>query len=127
MYIPKRYGQSKVNNCPFCGKTAIIKNSQKIPVCEKHKKTKLVDLKCICGEWLDLNSSKWGAYFRCINCGNINFKKGLEMNPDLKFESEEKEVSQKDKKDVFEKIKPVIKKKKPVEIVVRSDEVDFLY
>tara|TARA_Y100000310_G_scaffold34162_1_gene32294 strand:+ start:662 stop:1024 length:363 start_codon:yes stop_codon:yes gene_type:complete len=120
MYIPKRYGQSKVNNCPFCGKTAIAKNSQKIPVCEKHKKTKLVELKCICGEWLDLNSSKWGAYFRCINCGNINFKKGLEMNPDLKFESEEK-------KDVFEKIKPAIKKKEPKEIVVRSDEVDFLY
>jgi hypothetical protein len=42
------------------------------------------------------------------------------MNPDIKFESEEK-------KDVFEKIKPVIKKKEPKEIVVRSDEVDFLY
>ncbi len=52
------------------------------------------------------------------------------MNPDLKLESEEKEGSPGNKRDVFENRKPaksIIKKREPKEIVVRSDEVDFLY
>lgn len=80
MYIPKRYGQSKIENCPFCGKTSVTKNKQDIPVCTAHKDAQLDDLKCICGEWLDLCSGKWGPYFRCMKCGNVSFKKVMEIN-----------------------------------------------
>jgi hypothetical protein len=81
MYIPKKYGESKVENCPFCGKSAVTKNDQGLPVCSTHKLTKLGELKCICGEYLDMRIGKWGVYFICTRCGNINLKKALEMNP----------------------------------------------
>ena len=81
MRIPKRYGQSKITVCPFCGKQAITKNPQGIPVCLQHKNKMLPDMKCVCGEWLDIRNGKYGPYFYCIKCGNINFNRGLEMNP----------------------------------------------
>lgn len=84
MRIPKRYGQSRIDNCPFCGKVATSKNNQGVPVCHAHKDQNLDDVKCACGEYLDLNDGKWGPYFRCINCGNINFRKAMEMNPQVK-------------------------------------------
>ena len=108
MYIPKRYGQSKVENCPFCGKIGVTKNKQGVPVCQAHKDSTLDSLKCACGEWLDLNEGKWGPYFTCMNCGNINFKKGLEMNPQIKKHNSEKGDKSK-------------------EITVTSDQVDFIY
>ena len=86
MRMPKRYGESRINNCPFCGKASVTKNSQGIPVCQNHKDEELKDLKCVCGEWLDITQGKWGPYFRCMNCGNISFKKGMEMNPKGKKE-----------------------------------------
>src|SRR3989338_11434412 len=84
MYIPKRYGESKIDNCPFCGKIGVTKNKQGVPVCSNHKDDELKDLKCLCGGWLDIFEGKYGPYFRCINCGNINFKKGIEINPQVK-------------------------------------------
>ena len=75
MRIPKRYGASKIDDCPFCGKVSTIRNPQDIPVCQLHKTSKLQDQRCICGKWLELKSGKWGAYFNCISCGNVNFKK----------------------------------------------------
>jgi len=107
MYIPKRYGESRIDKCPFCGRTALIKNSQGVPVCQSHKNHKLNDLRCMCGELLELKTGKWGPYFRCINCGNINLKKALEINPPKSPVKENKST--------------------PKEITVRSDEVDFLY
>lgn len=80
MRIPKRYGESKIDRCPFCEETATIKNRQGVPVCRFHKDFELKNLKCVCGGWLDICSGKFGHYFKCMNCGNINFKKGLEMN-----------------------------------------------
>lgn len=76
----KVYGQSKTNVCPFCGKQAFSKNGQGVPVCKNHVKEELDDLRCICGSWLDIRESKYGVFFTCINCGSINFNKGLEMN-----------------------------------------------
>lgn len=81
MYIPKRYGESRVESCPFCGKRALVKNSQGIPVCHSHRTRKLGEMRCACGQWLELMSGKWGPYFRCTSCGNISFRKALEMNP----------------------------------------------
>lgn len=80
MRIPKKYGQSRIDTCPFCGKPSVVRNEQGIPVCNAHRHNEVKDLKCACGEWLENKSGKYGSYFFCINCGNISFKKGLEMN-----------------------------------------------
>ena len=79
MYIPKRYGQSKQHTCPFCGKTATAQTSQGVPVCIVHRSTQMPEVKCLCGKWLELCSGKWGPYFRCINCGNVSWTRGMEM------------------------------------------------
>ena len=84
MHFPKVYGQSQNRSCPFCGKSALAMNCQNVPVCSAHKESELVDLKCICGGWLDLLSGKWGPYFHCLNCGNVTFRKGLEINPQVR-------------------------------------------
>jgi hypothetical protein len=81
MHIPKRYGESKLEQCPFCGKQAIAVNKQKIPVCEAHRTAYLDDLKCMCGNYLDTKIGKFGVYFSCIRCGNLNLRKALELNP----------------------------------------------
>ena len=118
MRIPKRYGQSRIDNCPFCEKTATVKNSQGVPVCQRHRHSKLPDLKCVCGRWLELCTGKYGAYFRCINCGNINFRKALELNPQLEAEQYKKDRENEQK---------IEEKPKPKETTVTSAEVDFLY
>jgi ribosomal protein L37AE/L43A len=111
MYIPKRYGESHIDNCPFCGKIAVTKNSQGVPVCRSHTEEKLQDIRCVCGEWLDLLEGKYGPYFRCMRCGNISFKKGIEANSNFKST-----------------IKNNVADKEPrKEIVVRSDQLDALY
>ena len=90
----------------------------------------MVDLKCICGEWLDIKNGKYGPYFFCMQCGNISFSKAIEVNPqvmkkdkkdDNKFKSEERTVNLKDKE---EKISYEIKARK--EIFVSLDDVDFI-
>ena len=79
MYIPKRYGESKIEDCPFCGKQATIKNMQGLNVCQLHKDQMLPDIKCVCGSYLELKIGRFGPYFNCLNCGNINLGKALEM------------------------------------------------
>jgi len=105
MRIPKKYGQSQISRCPFCGKQALTKNSQQVPVCIEHKNEKLNELKCACGEWLEMKEGKFGIFFNCIKCGNINFNRAIEMN----------------NTSIFPK-----KKSAPREITVNSDELDFL-
>lgn len=79
MYRKKIYGQSRAYTCPICKGAAVTQNEQGIPVCVKHKETEL-NLKCVCGGWLDVRNGKWGPYFFCLNCGNISFQKGLDMS-----------------------------------------------
>ncbi|MDP2749521.1 MAG: hypothetical protein Q8O89_01660 [Nanoarchaeota archaeon] len=93
MYIPKRYGESKVDNCPFCGRISIMKNAQGVPVCAAHKSENLTDLKCVCGEMLEMNDGKFGIYFKCINCGNMNLRKAIEVNPQIKASTASSTVS----------------------------------
>ncbi len=76
----KRYGESKVEICPFCGKQATTRNKQKVPTCTSHRDMLLEGLKCACGDYLDVMSGKYGPFFSCMHCGNINYKKGLDMN-----------------------------------------------
>lgn len=113
MGFPKRYGQSKVDSCPFCAKTALLKNGQDIPVCKDHQSQNLPELSCLCGEPLELLQGKFGVFFTCINCGNMNFKKALTMNPELALNQPPKAKSE----------SPKEKK----EITITSDEIDTYY
>jgi len=90
----KIYGAEKIDVCPFCTKRAVTKSTQGIPTCQDHKAQKLLDVKCICGQYLDLLEGKWGPYFRCEHCGNISFKKGLEFVKDIKVAKDTKVVSE---------------------------------
>jgi len=85
MYIPKRYGENKIEKCPFCedSKTLpTVVNSQGFSVCLKHKNSILdvENMKCVCGEYLELLNGKFGPFFKCMECGNINLKKAFEFN-----------------------------------------------
>ena len=80
MRYKKIYGASQKTSCPFCGDTATTTNFQKIPVCLAHKHEELNDLKCACGDWLDIKFGKFGPFFVCMNCGPISFSKGLDLN-----------------------------------------------
>lgn len=125
MYRKKVYGQSKIENCPFCEKQATSANSQGIPVCKDHKDSKLPELKCLCGEYLELRSGKWGPFFTCLNCGNINLRKALEVNPSFKENAGTKTSSDtKTKKLESKKIKTI---DYPKEITITSDDIGILY
>ena len=76
----KSYGNSRMDNCPFCGGGAFSKNEQGVPVCTDHKKTLVEDIKCVCGGWLDVREGKWGPYCLCGNCGPMNWNKAMAMN-----------------------------------------------
>lgn len=118
MYIPKRYGQSKIDACPFCGQRATGINSQGVPVCRDHTSALLNDMKCICGSWLEMKTGKFGVYFNCMSCGNFNLKKVQEFN-------EVKDVSKKvdNMKSVPKAVdKKNAKPKNPREITIRSDD-----
>ena len=82
MRLPKRYGQSSVAQCPFCGGASYAKNKQNVPTCTKHKDLTLPDLKCICGKWLDQRESKFGVFYTCMSCGPVSFSKMMDVNGD---------------------------------------------
>ena len=75
----KQYGQSKVSYCSFCGKIATQKSDTGLEVCLQHKSETLEEIKCTCGKWLEQRDGKFGAYFNCINCGNVNYAKAMEI------------------------------------------------
>ncbi|MFH2028976.1 MAG: hypothetical protein ABIJ08_07575 [Nanoarchaeota archaeon] len=116
MRIPKRYGMSRVDSCPFCSKQAVTKNKQGVPVCVDHKSENLNNIKCVCGEYLDVREGKFGPYFHCINCGNINFKKGIEMNP---------KVEKKQTVDIPIPKTETKKEYRKKEITITSDDVEY--
>ena len=100
MFIPKKYGQSRIDKCPFCDKQATIMSRQKVPVCSLHKEEFLDDLKCVCGSSLEMLFGKFGVFFSCMKCGNMNLKKVLEFNiikpknkPDNKTDCQKKEIT----------------------------------
>lgn len=123
MYIPKRYGESKTVRCPFCEKQAIVHNKQKIPTCLQHKHEQLSEITCICGDHLELRDGKFGPFFTCRKCGSMNFRKGLEIMQMMQQKGENQEH---EKKPTPKNGLPTIKIEKK-EIVVTSDELDFLY
>ncbi len=147
MYIPKRYGQSRINKCPFCGRDAFSQNSQKIPVCNEHKDNMLKDMKCACGSWLDMREGKYGVFYTCLSCGPVNMNKALEINnasknKDLPYKiqrpksvsiekkSEEREEQKTENKRTEQNPYTQFQKKshpeKKKETTIRSDELDFM-
>ena len=134
MYIPKRYGQSKSNKCPFCGTEAVFKNSQGVPVCRRHKDSSLESMKCLCGSTLEPKDGKFGPYFSCMKCGNVNFKRAMEINKDLmerKINNQSAPMTSADqttsRTQSSSRLNSSQEKKQPKEVVVRSDELDFMY
>ena len=71
---------SKIDECPFCQQQATTLTKQGITVCNKHKDSILNEMKCFCGQWLELKKGRYGFYFNCLGCGNINKKKVFEIN-----------------------------------------------
>jgi hypothetical protein len=124
MYIPKQYGQSKVNKCPFCGSAAYCKNKQDVPVCKDHKDRQVQDMKCACGSWLDMKQGKYGVFYVCLHCGPINMRKALDMNTEGAGYKIQKPSSLQPHTETVSYKKPEIKQKK--EITISSEELDFI-
>ena len=123
MFIPKKYGESRIEKCPFCEKQATTINKQGIAVCVTHREDTLDDLKCVCGETLDILKGKFGAFFKCINCGNMGLKKVLEINTVKAKNHNFKEKSSYDYPDnETQKINKGNKNPNKTEITVRSDD-----
>lgn len=147
--MPKRYGQSRVDACPFCGKQAVTISKEGIPVCLAHKHAKLNDMKCICGDYLELMTGKFGIFFKCERCGTLNMNKVFEINKIEDVSDDEAEISSGKNKKITAKPKPLfnsssgsksesksfnkfskkkqvkrkpIPPKNPKEIIVRSDD-----
>lgn len=75
----KVYGESQDTKCLFCDKQATTQNEQGLPSCNAHTSSKLEDIRCNCGAYLDIKQSKWGAFFVCENCGSLSLQKGLSL------------------------------------------------
>lgn len=80
MFRKKVYGELKLPACPVCGRNAVAKNGQGVPVCESHRPHKIDNLRCACGSNLELRLGKWGPYGFCDSCGNISWYKVCELN-----------------------------------------------
>lgn len=99
MYIPKRYGQSKIDSCAFCEKRGLYKNKQGLITCQEHKDSYLPDIRCVCKSYLELKQGKFGPFFVCINCGIISLKKGMDMLNGMQEKEKPKII--KEEKDEF--------------------------
>lgn len=80
MFGKKIYGHNRKDICPFCGKQATTKNSQGYGVCLKHKNAVMEDMRCACGEYLDIKEGKYGLFFLCMSCGPMSQSKAFEIN-----------------------------------------------
>lgn len=77
-FLKKEYGKSYEQKCAFCEKTGTCYNSQKIPVCVKHKNEILKVERCsICSGFAELKKGKYGVFVLCDNCGPVSLKKHL--------------------------------------------------
>ena len=116
MRIPKSYGNYKRITCPFCDRNATQKNEQGLDVCHLHTKQNLGEFKCLCGSWLEMRIGKFGPYFNCIKCGNMNYRKAMEIKAatDKKF-----------KKDYAPEKKKIPERKEPTETIITTDDVEY--
>src|SRR3989338_5521336 len=121
----KTYGSYKVSHCPFCEKIATCKNEQGLDVCRLHTRQKIGEIKCVCGSWLETRSGKFGPYFNCIKCGNINYNKGMAMR-ELTAPAFQKEVGEaKTESENKLKKEPVKKIRERKETTISSRDVEY--
>ncbi len=118
----KVYGSSKQINCPFCDKIATQKNEAGVDVCRFHTKSVLQEIKCTCGSWLEPRVGKFGTYFNCINCGNINMIKANEIKA-MTMKDQPQEVIIDKPKPSFSR--PSFHKKERKEITISSNDVEY--
>ena len=126
MRIPKRYGESKVEKCPFCERQATAENREGVPVCESHKSHSLDGLKClICKKPLVILTGKYGAYAKCVTCGNVNLKRILELNPvERRAQQSQQQSQQQPSQERTQTTRSREQAWKPTEVTIRSDELD---
>jgi hypothetical protein len=114
----KVYGSYKTETCPYCGITATAKNKIGIPVCVKHIGTDSLDIKCVCGSWLDPKDGKYGFFFLCEKCGPVSFARVMEMKgmmkEEPKIESPKTQTTEKEHDD-----------NKPKEIFITTNDVEY--
>ncbi len=123
----KTYGDYKRNNCSFCGKYATQKTETGLDVCRDHLKAKLEEIKCTCGSWLEQRNGKFGPYFNCLNCGNFNFNKGMEIKAiTMKDQPTTKTITSKKPKTSSKPFQRTsYEKKNPKEITITSNDVEY--
>jgi|APSaa5957512622_1039677.scaffolds.fasta_scaffold106924_2 hypothetical protein len=120
----KTYGQYKTKTCPFCTRMATQTNDAGVDVCYQHRTQKMEEIKCTCGSWLEQKSGKFGAYFNCINCGNFNHEKGME----IKALTKGKAIAKVKPKPISYMDLASIPKKtvsKPKEVTISSDDMEY--
>lgn len=133
--FPKRkdYGSYKTAKCPFCYRTGTFKNAQGLEVCKQHQESILEEIRCTCKGRLEPRSGKFGPYFHCENCGNVNYDKGMkikEMTTPIKLdEPESKPINPASasfaQKTSFSQKKPTLIKSNPKEITITSNDVEY--
>lgn len=92
----KQYGSYKTDICIVCGAQAFKTNAQGLPTCKRHMETDMPNLRCLCGDPVEIRTGKYGAYAFCMRCGNKNLKKILEMNPEQAQSRAEQRVPSKE-------------------------------
>ena len=114
----KVYGESFLKNCPFCGRMATQKNDNGQEVCPTHRNTALQDIKCTCGKWLEPQAGKFGNYYRCENCGNVNANKAQQIQNVTQETSPAPEKTIKPEP-------PKIFRKEPTETTITSHDEEY--
>ena len=83
------------------------------------------EIKCTCGSWLELRAGKFGSYFNCLNCGNVNYNKGMAMK-ELTMKDMPKVVKEEPKVSLESKVTPVRKEpERKKEITISTDDVEY--
>ncbi len=124
----KTYGEYKVSHCPFCEKIATFKNEQGLNVCKAHLQQKMEEIRCTCGSWLENRSGKFGPYFNCVKCGNINYNKGMamkDMTTPIKIEIEPKKILTTEFSEYKKKKEPVDDYEERKETIISSRDVEY--
>ncbi len=143
----KAYGEYQIKSCPFCSRQATQKNEFGLEVCYQHLKAKMEEIKCTCGSWLEQKSGKFGTYYNCLNCGNLNFQKAMEIkaitmkdvnngiNKETTSVKSTNNIQKKETAPIFYKPpsfeqEKAIKKEKPIrqqrkEITITSNDVEY--
>jgi len=118
----KVYGTYKTAKCPFCDRQATNKNEQGLDVCHQHTKSLFDDIKCTCGSWLEIRTGKFGPYFNCMNCGNLNMGRAMEIKA-ITMKDKPKVVEKPtERQSIYQRPRETNKRK---EITITTDDVDY--